>query len=128
MDKKAIRKQWEAACNAYADAFCEKHGFPKLGESLDTYWAGGHGAYLNAGDYTFSLQDVQTDIDEDAPEGEILTWYDYSLECVSLGLQEMNFHSWLAGAPRVAQESIERIKRMRKELDEAIEAVKRGGG
>ena len=71
-------------------------------------------------DFFFSFDDIRTDIDMDAPVGEIIKWYDYVTEVGFYNLPSMNFENWLKGAPRIPRESIENIKARKQELDDLI--------
>lgn len=71
-----LRSNYESACNAYLKAFCQKHGFS------EAYWVAdrvGEIADCNES-YTFDMSTIRTDIDEDAPEEQLLEWYSYTAE------------------------------------------------
>ena len=70
------RTNYENACNAYLKAFCQKHGFS------EAYWVAdrvGEIADCNES-YTFDMSTIRTDIDEDAPEEQLLEWHSYTEE------------------------------------------------
>lgn len=114
-----IKSAYEAACDAYANEFCKKHGFCTLDEGKDTYWvAEDRGGTLAIGDsYFIDMATVRTDIDEGAEEGEFAKWYAHDLDCHDLGLPTLNFHSWVHGAPRTPRETIDRLRQLRSEFD-----------
>lgn len=94
----SIRSAYRKACNAYADAFCEKHGYFKLGESEDVFWVCDHpGTVLFIGDVSVDMATITEDIDREAPNGEFIKWYDYTLDMMSNGDVPMNYRSWLDG-------------------------------
>lgn len=123
--RRLLRENYDDACNAYADAFCEKHGWYKPGESATTFWVADEpGGILNIGDTAFSMQTILTDIDEDAPENEVLNWDDYCSEVWDVmghGHEVPNFHSWLHGCPRISEDVLQHIREQKKRLKKAIE-------
>lgn len=117
--KKELKQNFENACNAYLKAFCEKHGYD-YEDAHDSWAAGDVGGVVLCGDQCVSIDTIRTDIDMDAPEEELLKWYDYVTEVGFYNLPSMNFENWLKGAPRIPRESIENIKARKQELDDLI--------
>lgn len=76
-----LKENFDKACNAYLEAFCKKHDF-------SSYWiADRAGEIADCNEcFTFSLDDIRTDIDMDAPTQEILDWSDYCTEAELVGL------------------------------------------
>lgn len=118
-DRIKLKRDFEDACNAYLKAFCEKHGYD-YEDAVDFWVAGDIGDVVMCGDQFVSMETIRIDIDMDAPEEELLRWYDYTTEAGAYNLPTMNFRSWLKGAPRIPQESIENIKTRKQELDDLI--------
>lgn len=118
-DRLKLKSDFEAACNAYLKAFCEKHGYD-YGDARESWVAGDVGDVVLCGDQYVSLDTIRTDIDMDAPEEEFLKWYDYAAEVGFYNLPSMNFGHWLRGAPRIPRESIDSIKARRQELDDLV--------
>lgn len=128
-----LDKNYRDACNVYADAFCEKHGYYKLSEGRDTYWTGNKpGGVLACGDEFVDMATIITDINEDAPEEEFMKWNDYTIAYGELfGSREskcINFHSWLAGAPRIPYDTLNHLNAMKWRLEKAIHAARKEGG
>lgn len=68
-----LRKNYEDACNAYADAFCEKHGYYKLSEGNDTFWTGNDvGGILACGDEFVDMATIRTDIERERARRGVL--------------------------------------------------------
>lgn len=98
-----LKRDYEAACNAYLKAFCEKHDY----DFDDVSWIGGRvGESADIADCCVDLSVIRTDIDRDAPEDEFLKWYDYDLSIGMTGGHSMNYQSWLSGAPRKSETEI----------------------
>lgn len=117
MDKQQLKKNYENACNAYLKAFCEKHDF----SIEDAFWVGDDvGGILNVGDMDFDMATIRTDIDEDAPEEELIKWYDYTVDALHFKLNVPNFHAWIHGCPRTSKEWFEEMRERRKSFENAI--------
>lgn len=119
LNKNKLKRDFQDACNAYLKAFCEKHGYD-YEDAHDSWAAGDVGGVVLCGDQCVSIDTIRTDIDMDAPEEELLKWYDYVTEVGFYNLPSMNFENWLKGAPRIPRESIENIKARKQELDDLI--------
>lgn len=109
MEKK-LKDDFEKAVNAYLMAFCEKQGFG-YEDAKESWVAGDVGSVVRCGDCYLSFDDIRTDIDMDAPAGEIINWYNYYEEMAILNLPLMNYNGWLQGMPRVDDDVIEMAKR-----------------
>lgn len=125
-----LRKNYEDACNAYADAFCEKHGYYKLSEGNDTFWTGNDvGGILACGDEFVDMATIRTDIDENAPEEEFLKWNDYTIiHAEVFGYESakcLNFHSWLHGAPRIPYDTLNHLHTMKLRYEKAVGDAKK---
>ena len=118
MDKELLKQQYIDACNAYLEAFCEKHGFD-YDEAANSWVAGCVGDACMIGDYFVSFEEIKTDIDMDATKDEYWSYYDYSLESHELGelgFNCPNYANWLRGCQRLSKEQ-------RKSLREAKNRV-----
>lgn len=118
VDKEKLKKDYENACNAYLEAFCEKHEFYGL-DNPETYWID-TGGIANCGDLTFDMATIVTDIDKEAPEEELLKWYDYTIEASEFNLPIPNFDHWLIGCPRTPSKWFEDMRAKRKEIDDLL--------
>lgn len=117
MDKQQLKKNYEDACNAYLKAFCEKHDF----SLSDTFWVGDDvGGIADCSGYDFDMATIRTDIDEDAPEEELLKHYDYVLDAMEFKLPTPNFHAWIHGCPRTDSEWFDKMRKMKEDFENAI--------
>lgn len=98
-------------------AFCEKHDF----SIEDSFWVGDNvGGIAFVGDFNFCVATIRTDIDEDAPEEELMKHYDYSLNATEFNLGIPNFHAWIHGYPRASKEWFLKMRKMREDFENAI--------
>ena len=113
--REVLKKSYEDACNAYLEAFCEKHGFD-YDEAANSWVANVVGDCCLLGDYCVPFDEMKIDIDMDAPNEEYWNYYEYSLEAYDLGFNCPNYANWLRGCPRLSEEE-------RKSLREAKNRV-----
>ena len=115
------------SCDKVANAFCEKHGFPKLGNK-GTYWIGAvHGEVLDVDEYSFSMEDICADLYHDLPEEELMPWYEFSSEQASFNLHPISFLGWCRGDKRTDLTLLRRAKEnLERELERARENEKSG--
>lgn len=126
LTREELRLSYNAVCNAYLAAFCEKHGYDYEPDA----WVGDDpGGIAEVGDLFVSMADMLTDIDRDAPEEEYIKYYDY---CMRVGgicdgkLNTPNYDSWLRGCPRMDEEQIARLESDCKGVDSVLALVDYG--
>ena len=111
-----IKFNYEKACYDYVVAFCEKHNFDYTPGYI--WVAGEAGTVACVSDYFFDMQTIIHDLELNAPEDELLKWYDYCMEMRDLGSKSIpNFKSWVCGCPRKSRREIERLLNMKREID-----------
>lgn len=123
MSKETAREYFEKGCNEYLRLFCEKHEFD-YEDAKEMWVAGDVGSIVCCGDYFVDMQDIITDIEQDAPNGEFENWYEYCFDAHNLGLTTPNYQSWLKGCPRCNQEEINRLYDLKREFEQAVENAK----
>ena len=116
MSREELRLNYNAVCNAYLAAFCEKHGYDYEPDA----WAGNDpGGIAEVGDLFVSMADILTDIDLDAPEDEYVKYYDHCMRVGSIAdgkLETPNYDSWLRGCPRMDEEQIARLEELNRDV------------
>ena len=102
-----IKGRWREVCNAYLQAFCEKHEY----DYDDAYWVGDDpGTIACIADLFVGMDEIRYDIDENVPEEMFLKWYDYSLSVHEAEMNwrerhkfrefiHINYRSFCKGAP-----------------------------
>lgn len=132
MDKEKLIKDYENAVDAIAEAFLGKQqgdGEPpvRIRDNPDFWWTSVNkaGGCLCAGEETFyDLDDMLTDLMEDAPAGELGRYNEWASRCAALGLEKRcNYRSWLHGAPRHGEETLKRLEDMKQRLCGEIERL-----
>lgn len=121
--KEHARAMFNLGCMEYLRLFCEKHGYDY--EDAKDAWIGNEvGGVVCIGDYFTDMDVIITDIEMDAPEDEFIKWYDYSLVANEFGLNVPNFQSWVKGCPRTSEETIERLRKLKQDLNDCIKREK----
>lgn len=121
--KEHARAMYNLGCIEYLRLFCEKHEFGY--EDVEDAWVGNEvGGVACVGDYFVDMGVIIADIEMDAPEDEFIKWYDYSLVANEFGLNVPNFKSWVKGCPRTSEETIERLRKLKQDLNDCIKREK----
>lgn len=120
--KAKLRSKFESACNSY------RHVLERMWDlnPADGYWIGDEvgGLYDNGGFVTISLSDMIYCIEEDITYEEYDEWTRYNIKAHEFHFDYINLKSWHMGCPRVPEETFERLRGMKKDLENAIEAEK----
>lgn len=122
--KEVLKNNYEIACNAYLEAFCDKHGFD-YDVAKDDWVANVVGDCCMLGDFCVSFDDMRTDIDMDAPKEEYFNYYDYYLEAYELGFICPNYANWLRGCPRLSEEQRKSLRESKNRVYEAQKEFER---
>ena len=123
MDKNKLNelnKAYEKACNDILKAFAEEYEV----QVDEQDWVGGDvGGIIGIcqSEYFLNFEDLLYMLNNNIPFTEFLKWWDYSAEVGILGLNGMNFKSWIKGAPRYKREQLDRLQALHKEIDELTE-------
>lgn len=119
MSKEKAREYFEKGCNEYLRLFCEKHEFDF--EDAKGSWVGNDiGGVVNVADYYVDMQTIIDDIELDAPEEEFYKWHDYTLDANEFNLPLPNFRNWVKGCPRTSAETFEKLREIKRTLEECI--------
>lgn len=122
MKKEELKFSFSNLCLAYLKAFCDKHEYDIEWElEHGGVWVGDEpGGVANIGDLWVNFDDIRYDIDNDVPPRVFEQWYWKALDRATLGVKHLNYKSFCLGAPDpVNQEQLEKIKKAKKNLEEA---------
>lgn len=127
MNEKRLKmslREYHNACNDLLELFCGKHEFD-YEDAKENWVANEIGGTVCCGDYYFNMDVIVTDLKEDAPEEELIKWYDYSMRCGYLGVTGCNYHSWLKRCPVISEEMFLRLEAAKRKAEEAEEIFRK---
>ena len=113
-----LKLDLQRACNAYVSALCRMWGM----DVSEGYWIGGEvgGLWDNGGIVTINLCDIVFCVENDIAFKEFQEWEEYNVACLHFKFNTMNLKSWHRGAPRVPQDTFDRLYGMENGLSYAI--------
>ena len=119
-------REYKGACNNILAEFAEKYD---VQVDSDCWVAGDVGtvACINE-EFYLNMEDIILMLEKDVDWDEFLRWWDYNLEVSLLELNPINLRTWLMGdmKKRYKPEQLERIRDLRKEIDELTEEALEG--
>lgn len=120
MDKKELRRKYNDACNDYLSALLEKWELTGY-----HYWIADEigGLCSLPDDNVISMQDIIYCIENDISYNEFIKWLDYNVAAREFNFNYINLKSWHKGCPRVSEEVLDRLRRMKSNLTEECRRV-----
>jgi len=117
-----LRKKLDDACNGYLVELLNNWDL----DASYGYWIadeiGGTYAY---GDYVFiNMDDIVYCVENDIQEKEYVENQDYNVRAEEFGFNLINLQSWHMGAPRVPQETFDKLRKMKDELKNLCEETR----
>ena len=120
--KALLREQWEKACNGY------------LVELLRMWELDAHYGYWNSDQpgtiyhygetHNLTMEEIIYIVENDIEEDEVLEWEDYCLDAYEFKFEMPNLRAWHKGCPRTPQETFDRLRKLKADLDKAVEEEK----
>ncbi len=120
--KRQLKEQWKQVCNGYLVELLRMW-------ELDAhygYWVDDeHGTMYCYGEtHNLTMEEIIYIVENDIEEAEILSWEDYCLDAHGFGFDIPNLRSWHRGCPRAPQETFDRLRQLKADLDKAVEEEK----
>ena len=117
--KRMLKEDWEKACNGYLVELLRMWEL----DGFYGYWIGEEvgGVYDYGGDMSIGMDDIIYCVEHDVTEEEFREWSDYYVSASEFGFNTPNLKSWHMGCPRTPPEVFERLRKMKADLDKAIE-------
>ena len=119
MDKKTLLKNYECACNNIIMELLKEWEL----DSGYGYWIGGvvGGLYDYDGYITIDMVDAVYCIKNNISRDTYNEYVDYNVRCIQNNLTTMNLNSYIKGAPRVTEETFNKIDELKKEIKDITE-------
>ena len=121
--KAKLKEQWEQACNGY---LCELINMWEL-NAYYGYWIGEEvgGVYDYGGMMTINMEDIIYCVEHDVTALQYQEWQDYICDAAEFGFVTPNLRSWMNGCPRTPQETFEKLRKLKADLNNAVEEEKK---
>ena len=120
--KKVLRCEFAVACNGY------------LNELLRMWELDAHYGYWNSDQpgtiyhygetHNLTMEEIIYIVENDIEEDEVLAWEDYCLDAYEFKFTTPNLRAWHMGCPRTPQETFDRLRQLKADLDKAVEEEK----
>ena len=122
MDKKTLLKNYECACNNIIMELLKEWEL----DSGYGYWIGGivGGLYDYDGYITIDMVDAVYCIKNNISRDTYNEYVDYNVRCIQNNMTTMNLNSYIKGAPRVTEETFNKIEVLKKGIQDIIEEEK----
>ena len=120
--KTTLRKKWEDACEAYVNAMLESFEIYRT----DCWWVSDEiGGVFMVGDMlSLNMQDIVYIVDNGISYDECVDWQDYNLFANEFNFNMLNLNAWHKGAPRVPQETFDKLRKMKDEIKNLCEETR----
>lgn len=121
--KALLRQDYEKAVNGY---LCELLRMWEL-DAHYGYWIGDDvGGFYDYGDGSFdiNLQDIIYCVLHDVTREQYQEWQDYICDAAEFNFPLPNLRSWMHGCPRTSQETFEKLRKLKADLNKAVEEEK----
>lgn len=120
--KELLKKNYEKACEDYVKAMLESFEIDRH----DCWWIGDEvGGVFQVGDMlSLNMQEIVYIVENDIAYDDCVDWQDYNLCANEFNLNMLNLKSWHMGAPRVPQETFDRLRKMKKDIENLCEETK----
>ena len=124
MNKELLKKNFENACNAYTMELCLQWDI----DNRNCWWVADEvgGVWEYDGDVHLNMDEIIYIVENDITIGEVYEWQDYCTKAHEYGFNLLNLNAWHKGAPRIPQETFNKLDNLKGSLNEEIEKVKKG--
>ena len=121
--KRQLKEQFEQACNGY---LCELISMWEL-NAYYGYWIGEEvgGVYDYGGMFTINMDDIIYCVEHDVTALQYQEWQDYICDAAEFGFDTPNLRSWIRGCPRTSKETFDTLRKLKQDLQDAVEEEKR---
>lgn len=116
-----LKGEFADACEKYLQAFCKNY---QMRYEKDAWVADKVGTIACVCDYYFDFSVIKYCVDNELTDfNELMSWYDYTINCTQLAISVPNFESWHKGCPRVSNDKLEKLLAMKSNLEKEIKEI-----
>ena len=122
--KRQLKEQWKKACRDFLDELLRMW-------ELDAhygYWIGDEdGSLYDYGDgmFTISMDDIIYCVLGDITLKQYMEWQEYICDAHEFNFDTPNLRAWMRGCPRTPPEAFDKLRKMKAELDNEVEELKK---
>lgn len=123
---KEMRAKYDAACNAYRDELLKQW---ELDGTYGFWNSDKPGTIYHYGEtHNLTMEDIIYCVENFVNEDEVLTWEDYLLDANEFGFSLPNLSAWHKGCPRISEDTFNKLRKMKADLQQTIEEEKKKTG
>lgn len=122
--KSRLKAEYEQSCDGYLRELLRMWDL----DSYYGYWIGDEvgGVYDYAdGSIDIGMADIIYCVENDVTREQFDEWSEYICDASEFGFETPNLRSWMHGCPRVSQETFDKLRTMKQELNKEIEETKK---
>jgi hypothetical protein len=121
--KQQLKEDWKQACNGFLVELLRMWEL----DGHYGYWIGNEeGSLYDYGDgmFTINMDDIIYCVLGDITSEQYIEWQEYVCEAAEFGFDTPNLKSWHMGCPRTPKETFDHLRRLKKDLADAVEEEK----
>ena len=122
--KRQLKEDWHKACNGYLVELLRMWEL----DGFYGYWiadeVGGVYDYAD-GSFDIGMDDIIYCVEHDVTRDQYDEWQDYIIDASEFGFDTPNLRSWMHGCPRTPKETFDKLKRLKADLNAAIDEEKK---
>ena len=122
--KRQLKEQWKKACNGFLVELVRMWEL----DGHYGYWIGDEdGSLYDYGDgmFTISMDDIIYCVLGDITLKQYMEWQEYICDAHEFNFNTPNLRSWMRGCPRTPPEAFDKLRKLKAELDNAVEEFKK---
>jgi glutathione S-transferase len=122
--KQQLKEQWKKACRDFLDELLRMW-------ELDAhygYWiADEDGTLYDYGDgmFTINMDNIIYCVLGDITREQYMEWQEYICDAAEFDFPLPNLRSWMRGCPRTPPEAFEKLRKLKQDLNDAVEEEKK---
>lgn len=119
--EKTLKQRYEELAEEYRETLVKKF-YPDEVPFADSYWVADEiGGTLDLKQDFFDYDTIRYIVDNDVQYETWENWYQYCQEVGDFGISTPNLKAWCKGCPRLSDEQVERLVKLKQDLQDQIE-------
>ena len=120
--KRMLKEQYEKGCNGY---LCELLRMWELDMHYGYWNSDQSGTIYHYGEtHNLTMEEIIYIVENDIEEDEVLEWEEYCLDAYEFNFTTLTLRDWHMGCPRTPKETFERLRKLKADLDNAVDEEK----